>query len=135
MNVKRFLITWAVVFVVGTVLGFAIHGTILQDDYKTMAHILRSEEEMADYMIYHFIAGLLFSFAFVFIYTKGVEQKPWLAQGFRYGALVALLWVPVFFLTEYAIYPYTADIVVKQILLETANTVIQGLVTAALYKP
>jgi len=36
------------------------------------------------------LAHVILAGAFVWIYSRGVEAKPWLAQGFRFGLAIAL---------------------------------------------
>ena len=46
MNWKKLLIAFVVVFVVGQIVSFIIHGVILDPTYKRLAELFRPEAEM-----------------------------------------------------------------------------------------
>jgi len=133
MNWKKLLIAWAVVFVLVFGLGFLIHAILLNADYAKVAELFRAEEETIFPAI--LVANLFFAFAFVLIYAHGVEEKPWLMQGLRYGLWVALLWAVPIFLIDYATQPLPVSLVAKQIIFESVDMLILGVATAALYRP
>ena len=57
------------------------------------------------------LAQLLTAVAFTWIYLKGKEAKPWLAQGIRYGVAVALLATIPVNLVHYAVMPFPRELV------------------------
>ena len=80
-----------------------------------------------------FLAQLSMAGAFVWIYSRGVEPKPWLAQGMRFGVAVALLLMPMF-LIYYVVQPTPGALAVKQIVFEGILVLILGAVAAFFYK-
>jgi len=72
--------------------------------------------------------------AFVWIYARGVEPRPWLAQGARYGIAIALLAVVPGYLIYYVVQPLPDSLVIKQILFDGALLVILGIIVAGLYR-
>lgn len=136
MNWKEFFIAWGVLFVLVTGIGFVIHGVLLQADYAALVErgMMRPEDEGAANMPFIFIANIFFSLAFVLIYSRGVEDKPWVGQGLRFGGLVALLWAVPIFLIDYAVQPLPGSLVGKQIAYEAVDMLILGLAAAAIYR-
>jgi hypothetical protein len=69
--------------------------------------------------------------AAVLIYVRGVEPKPWLGQGLRFGVLVALLTAVPQSLVEYFTYPVPPTLAVQWIIGEGLLAVLLGIVVAA----
>ncbi len=134
MNTKKFLITAVVVFVVGQVFGFVIHGVILGPEYGQFPNLLRTQEQAEQHLHFMIIGSLVASLAFVWIYAHGVEPKSWVGQGVRYGLAVWMLSSVPFFLTYYALQPWSGILVAKQIALEGVSIVLLGILAAALYR-
>jgi hypothetical protein len=91
--------------------------------------------EGSEKMIFISLAYLAFAIGAVFAYAKGVENKPWLGQGIRFGIILWLiLTVPSFFIA-YAVQPVPMMLMVKQVLFEGIDKILLGVITAALYRP
>ncbi len=90
---KKFLISWVVIFVVWMAGSFAVHGVWLRDMYAQLpGNLYRTEGDTQQaYFPYMLAAHVIMAGAFVWIYQRGRENKPWLAQGVRYGIAIALL--------------------------------------------
>jgi hypothetical protein len=111
-------------------LDFVVHGPLLESHYYALQHLYRTPEEAQNYFMYMLLAHLLMSIAFVWIYTKGREQKPFLEQGVRYGLAVALLMTIPTYLIYYAVMPLPGVMVVKQIVFSTIEVLILGIAVA-----
>jgi len=85
-------------------------------------------------MGYLILAQLIFAIAFVRIYLRGREDKPWLGQGLRYGMTVAALTVVAKFLIYYAVEPLDSSLVAKQIIYESIVATVLGVVVAGLHR-
>ena len=72
--------------------------------------------------------------AFTWIYARGVENRPWLGQGLRFGLAVAFLAAIPIYLIYYAVQPLPGDLAVKQIVFDTIGTLILGTLVAFLYR-
>ena len=81
------------------------------------------------------IAHVIMAAAFVWIYVRGNENKPWIEQGIRFGVAVALLAVVPVYLIYYTVLPTPGMIVVKQILFDGVLVIILGIIAAFLNKP
>jgi hypothetical protein len=75
---KKFLVAW--------LLLFALY--MAGDDYMA-TKLMRPESEAQKLMHWMILAHVLMAGAFTWIYVRGVENKPWLGQGLRYGLAVA----------------------------------------------
>ena len=131
---KRFWISVAVMFVLFLAFGFLVHGLLLAGDYTAAATLFRSPEDQMGYFPYMLIAHLFAAFAFVWIYVRMKEDKPFLAQGACYGLVIASLTIIPKFLIYYAVQPLPGITVVKQIVFDTIATVVLGIVVALLNK-
>jgi hypothetical protein len=134
MNWKRFALAVVVVLILNNVAGFVIHANLLHDDYARYPNLLRTEADAQAHFSWMLLNFLVFSVAFVWIYAQGVEDKPWVGQGLRFGLAVWFLTSVAGFLTYYAVQPWGGDIVVKQILYELPRALVLGLAAAALYR-
>ncbi len=72
--------------------------------------------------------------AFAWIYARGKEAKPWLAQGVRYGIAAALLGVIPGYLIYYAVQPLPGEMVVKQVIFSGILLIVLGIIVAWLYR-
>lgn len=133
MNTKRLVLTIIVVFIVANFTGFFIHAIWLRQDYMPVAQLYRPEGQ--EKMIWIILAYLSFAIGSVWVYAKGVENKPWLGQGLRFGiAMWLVLTIPSFFIA-YAVQPVPAILMAKQVITEGVDKILLGLITAALYRP
>lgn len=133
MNVKKLVLTIIVVWVVAYIAGFLIHAILLAPDYMTIVEHYRPVGQ--EKLIWICLAYLSFAIGSVIVYAKGVEAKPWLGQGIRFGILMWLiLAVPSFFIA-YAVQPVPTMLMAKQVLFEGVDKILLGIITAALYRP
>jgi hypothetical protein len=131
---KRYLIAWVVVFVVWMAGSFVVHGTLLYADYAKLPNLFRPEAESQQYFPLMLLAHVILAGAFVWIYARGAEAKPWLAQGLRYGLAVALLTVVPTYTIYYVVQPMPGMHVVKQIVFDGILLLVLGMVVAFMYR-
>lgn len=131
---KKFFISWAVVYVVWMAGSFVVHGVLLGDGYAALPNLFRPPEEANKYFHLMLIAHIVMAGAFVWIYQRGNEHKPWLAQGVKFGAAVALLAPIPTYTIYYVVQPMPGMHVVQQIVFETILLLIVGAVVAFLNK-
>jgi uncharacterized membrane protein YGL010W len=131
---RKFAISVVVLFVVLWAISFVVHGVLLNADYAQLPNLMRPMSEFA--RLWPFMALAFFStaLAFTWIYSKGKENKPWLAQGVRFGIAVALLAAIPMYLIYYVVMPFPFGLVIKQIVFDTIGMVIAGVVVAWLYR-
>jgi hypothetical protein len=132
---KKFLISWVVVFVVWMAGSFVVHGLLLADGYAALAALFRPEEDAAQFSHFMLLAHIIMSGALVWIYQRGTEDKPWLAQGVRFALAIALLGPIPMYTIYYVVQPMPGEFVVQQIVYETVLLVVVCAVLAFLSKP
>ena len=129
----RFWISVAVVALLSMLLGFLVHGVLLSGDYAQLPNLLRTDADSQAYLpailLHHLLRGL----AITWIYRQGREAaKPWIGQGLRFGALLAVLVVVSTDLIYYAVQPWPANVVMKQIVYDSIAMLALGVVTAGI---
>lgn len=133
---KRFWIAAVVIFVVSLVLGWIVHGTLLEVEYAKLPNLFRPVAEQQGYFPLMLLANALFALAFTWIYRKGLEPgKPFFSQGFRYGIAIAVLMTIPTYLIYYAVQPMPGGLVVRQIVYDVIAVVIMGIVVAWTSQP
>jgi hypothetical protein len=131
---KKFFIAWLAVFIVWFCGSFVVHGLLLHDDYARLSNLFRSESEAQQYFPFMVLAHVIMSGAFTWIYARGVEAKPWAAQGVRFGIAVALLNVVPLYMIYYVVQPMPGAVAAKQVVFDGVLVVVLGLVAAFMYR-
>lgn len=131
---KKFLIAWAVLFVVWMVGSFVVHGTLLGADYAQLGNLFRPEAEAGKYFPLMILAHVVLAGAFVWIYQRGRENKAWLGQGLRYGLAVALLTAVPTYMIYYVVQPMPGATVIKQAIFDGGLVIVLGAVAAFMLK-
>ena len=126
----KFLISVVAVFVVNVVLSIIEHAVILNPDYSTLPHIMRSEQDSQGYLGYLMLGQFLISLAFVWMYQQGQENKAWLGQGLRFGIAAALLSFVSNHLIYHAVAQFPLSLMLKQIALDFPVMICMGLTYA-----
>jgi hypothetical protein len=131
---KKLLIAWIVLFVAWLIGSFVVHGVLLRSDYMQLTNLFRAEGDQQKYFPLMLLAHVILSGAFVWIYARGVEAKPWLAQGVRFGVAVALLTIVPTYMIYFVVQPMPGEVVIKQIVFDGVLMVILGTIVAWLYR-
>jgi len=58
--------------------SFVVHGVLLRSDYMQLTNLFRAEGDQQKYFPLMILAHVILSGAFVWIYARGVEAKPWM---------------------------------------------------------
>ena len=131
---KRFFIAWIAIFIAWMAGSFVVHGVLLGADYANLKQMFRNEADSQAYFPFMLLAHVIMAGAFVWIYARGTEAKPWLAQGLRFGAAIALLAVVATYMIYYAVQPMPGALVVKQIIFDSVLMLLLGSLVAFLYR-
>jgi uncharacterized membrane protein len=131
---KRLLVAWLVVFVAWMAGSFVVHGALLHDDYARLGNLFRTEAESQHHFPLMILAHVMLAGAFVWIYSRGVEDKPVVSQGLRFGLVVAFLTVVPTYLIYYVVQPMPSAMVLKQIVFDTILLLLLGVVVALVYR-
>jgi len=132
MNVKKYVLAVLAVFVVFELLDFLIHGVILASSYESLQSIWR--HNMMDYMWVMYVTAFIWSVFFVYIFTKGYQNRGWL-EGLRYGLLIGILMLVVGMFNQWAVYPLPIGLVVQWFIFGLIQIMICGVVAALIYRP
>src|SRR5215467_3940624 len=114
---------------------YLLHGVLLKNDYLSTASVWRTPEAMMQRMWAFHVADFALALAAVLIYVRGIEPKPWLGQGIRFGILLALATAVPQSLTEYGVYPIPHTMVLHWIIGEGILAVLLGVLIAAICRP
>ena len=126
---RKCIISAVVMFIMAWALSFVVHGILLGADYSVTAG-MRPPAEAQTLMHYMILAQALFGIAFAWVYVQGKEDKPWLAQGVRYGIAIAFLTVIPTYLIYHVVTPVPFALALKQIGYDTIRVVLMGVVLA-----
>lgn len=86
---RKFVLAAFCAFVVAFALGFFFHGVLLYREYDALKAVYRGPELKPLLFALLILAQLIMATAMVAIYRFGAQNRPYLGQGLRFGALVA----------------------------------------------
>ena len=133
-KLKKYIMPAVAVFVVITIFDMIFHGVFMEKLYLNNSHLFRPQDEMCKHKYYFWIANLIYSFAFTYIFSKGLDKGDAIAQGLRFGLWVALLiWVPNA-IVNYTVYPHPKSLEMAWLIGYTAQSLIAGVTCAMTFK-
>jgi hypothetical protein len=128
---KRFWISVAALAILSLMLGFVVHGVLLQDDYARLPALFRTQADAMAHLPAVFLHHLLRGLGITWIYRQGREAgKPWLGQGLRFGAVLVVLLVVSTYLIYDAVQPWPTIVVLKQMVFDAIATLLIGVAAA-----
>lgn len=134
MNTKKMIIAVIAVFIILEVTSFLVHSIILSKTYEGLANVFRPMEEMNSRMWRMWIADLVWSFFFVFIFIKGYQNKG-ILEGIRYGIYIAMFMNFVAAVAQNVVYPVPYTLALQWFIYGFIQSILLGVVTALIYKP
>jgi hypothetical protein len=114
---------------------YLIHNVWLASAYLNNPLLWRSQTAMLHRLWVIHLANFILAGAAVLIYVRGIEAKPWLGQGLRFGVLLALATAVPQSLVEYFVYPISQTLAVQWIIGEGALMLLLGVLVAAICRP
>jgi hypothetical protein len=135
METKKLVLAVVVTYIIMWLAGFLIHGLWLAPTYLALRNqgvSFRPQEAFAHKIWLIWVGDLLYTILFVWIYTRGREDKPWAGQGIRYGILMALFTVVPPAITDYVVYPLPHTLAVKWMIGGLVALIVMGLATAGI---
>jgi hypothetical protein len=127
---NKLVISAIVMAIMALVLSYVVHGVLLHDDYMQLQSWMRPQADVNRLFYLIVIAQALFGVAFAWIYEQGREEKPWLAQGVRFGIAIAALAVAPTYLIYHVVTPVPLAVAIKQIVYGTISVLLMGIVVA-----
>lgn len=136
MNTKKLVTAFVVVFILLEVTNYLVNVVILSSTYSNpeISKIFRPVAEMDAKMWMMWIADLVYSFFFVFIFVKGYENKG-IMEGVRYGIYIGIFIQFMAAVAQHVVYPLPASLAVQWFIYGLIESVIFGVAAAMIYKP
>ncbi len=131
---RKFITAWLVLFVAWLAGTYIVHSVLLHSDYQQLAYLYRAESDQQRYQPVMIVVHAILAGAFVWIYARGLEPKPWPAQGARFGLAVALLTIVPSYLAYFVVQPMPFVVVAKQIAFDGVMLIVLGMLVAWLYR-
>jgi hypothetical protein len=135
MTIKRSLLAILAGFVLLAAGRYLIHSVWLAGPYAEHASLWRTQSAMLHHLWAIHLANLILASGAVWIYAGGIEHKPWLGQGLRFGILLALVSAVPQSLVEFFTYPVPPGLAVDWIIGEGLLAVLLGVIVAAICRP
>lgn len=135
METKKIVLAVVVTYIIMLAAGFLIHGLWLASTYHALhgpGDPFRPEEALAHKIWFIWAGDLLYAILFVWIYTRGIEDRPWVGQGIRYGILMTLFTVVPSAINDYCVYPLPYTLAVKWMIGGLVALIAMGLATAGI---
>ena len=114
---------------------YLIHSMWLAKDYIATASLWVPVETRYARGWATLLGVLIYAIAAVWIYTRGIQAKPWVGQGIRFGIFLALLTVVYDSLAAWNMMLVPTSLIVKWIIGEGLLCIIFSLVIAAICQP
>jgi hypothetical protein len=135
VNYKRLLLaaiaSFIAYFVIGT-LFFAVFG---RDAFRPYAAVYRPMPEIQHYLPLGMAATLLAMFVLAVMYAKGYEGGGRVAEGARFGVLVAIFFDCVFVVHNYVNLNISLQLTLQQAVAYSCEWLISSIVIALVYAP
>jgi len=135
MSNKRFWWSVLSVWIVMNVTNYFIHEVWLSSLYQQTAQFWRSAEAIQHWAWMMWVGSLVWSWAFVWIYSKGIStSNPW-GQAFRYAwGIILLSQIPQWAMT-WVVSPYPAELVIKWAFVGAIQAMLCAYVMTWTFKP
>lgn len=131
---RKFLVTWLLMFVLWMTGSFVVHGVLLHDEYAKLPNLFRADADSQQYFALMLLAHVIMAGSFVWVYSRGVEAKPWLNQGLRFGLIIALLTIVPTYTIYFVVQPLPGALVARQIIYDVFLLLVLGIVVAFAYR-
>ena len=129
---KKLLLAIVAAYIVLMLTNYLVHQVWLMSDYAAIPASHRSPTGIMHRFWAMAVGQFIFALLFAYIYTRGAEKKSWLAQGIRYGILVAFLTVIPTALGEYVVYIVPYQLAIKWMVAGGIQMILLGLVVAGI---
>lgn len=130
MDTKKFLLGSAGAFISVFLLGGLWHMLIMGDFYTThTTAIARAEPNMLFIVLGSLVLGILMSYTYPIGYKGGTAVK----EGFRFGALIGLIWILPFSLIMHGVWNLPLVAVIVDAAWHVVEEGIVGIVVAMIY--
>lgn len=127
---KKVLVGFVAVYIVVALCETIINMVLLADDWKSIAHLMRPEDQQKIWI--YFVTYIFLAYFFTWIFSKGYEQKG-LMEGVRYGLAVAFMTVLPWTYGMYAAMDIPYLLTLKLFIFGTIELMLAGIVLAWIF--
>lgn len=131
---KKLVIAVVVTYIVLMATNWLVHEIWLMPDYNAIPLSHRNAAGIEKRFWAMCLGQLFFAAMFAYVYTRGAEKKPWLAQGVRYGIVMACMTVIPYSLSQYVVYIVPYMLAIKWMIAGGIQLVILGVIVAGICK-
>lgn len=131
---KKLVLAIVVAYIVLMGTNYLVHEIWLMPDYNAIPASHRTAAGIQHRFWLMCVGQLFFAAMFAYIYTRGREAKPWLAQGLRYGVVMTFMTVVPYSLSQYVVYIVPHVLAIKWIIAGCIQLLILGAIVAAICK-
>jgi len=135
MNVSRVALAAVAAWIVDAVYGFCVYGKALESEFARYPDVFRPTDVMNGNLPLMFAGSLLAFFALAYIFAKGHEGGNGLAEGLRFGFVVAVFEFGAMSIGNYAVLNVGRKIAVEWAVAGFVEALISGVVMGLVYKP
>ena len=130
MNVKKFILAWLAAVVVAVFVGLGWHMFLMGDFYQAQSQALAREEPN---FVFLFVGPLILYFLMALVYPIGYKGGSPVKEGFRFGALIGLIWVLPISVIDHGLYNLPLTLVIVDSSWHVVQEGIGGIVIALVY--
>ena len=130
MNVKKFVLAWMTAFVVALLVAFGWHLFLLADFYRAQAQAVAREEPN---YVFVFVGLLILYFLMALVYPIGYKGGSPVKEGFRFGAMIGLIWVLPISVVDHGLHNLPLTLVIVDSAWHVVQEGIGGIVIALVY--
>ena len=134
MNFARVVAAGVAATVWDSIYGFCVYGILLAPEFEKYPNVYRSAEVGSSYLPLMFAGILVAMIAAAFIYAKGYEGGSGVAEGARFGFLLAVFVNCVFVGVNYATLNINKKITVMLAAAGFVEWLVAGIVIGLVYK-
>lgn len=130
MKNKKVWVGFVAVYIVLALCESIINMVLLADDWKSISHLMRPEDQQMIWI--YFVTYIFLAYFFTWIFSKGYENKG-IMEGVRYGLAVALMMVLPWSYGMYASMDIPYSLTLKMFIYGTIEMVLAGIVLAWIF--
>ncbi len=132
MNIKRYLLASAAVFILFQITGYIVHGVLLMKTYESLSTLWRPDMMSLMWMMY--ITGAVYTLTFVLLYTRW-RRNGGIVEALGYGLVIVLFMNLTGVLNQHVIFPVPAALTVRWLIYGSIEILLGAIVASLVYRP
>ena len=135
MNMSRLAMAAVAAWIVDSVYGYCVYGVGLASEFARYPGVFRPMDAVNGNLLLMFAGSLLGFFALAYIFAKGHEGGNGLAEGLRFGFVLAVFEFGMISIGNYAVMNIGRKIAVEMAVAGFVEGLLAGAVLGLVYKP